>query len=895
MALLDLLIQPPRLPRAVPRPRVSKAVLRAGVEPGRLLIAPSGSGKTVAATQALHAAGTDSRTGWCRLAPGASGGADLVELVVRALGAPIDDVGMGTLQRAAVILEAIGDHPTTLVIDDYDLGRPEECDAVLAEVLALVGPDCRIVVCSAARPAGLVGRASVGDLRVVGPVDLTFTEQEVADLLVLLGHDPSAAAELRAASGGWATAVAMLSEAGTRLGTDGPTTAAAVDLLLDQARLGEMDATGDSARLDVLAALALLPSVGATELAAAGVAPALVEDLAQGTALLRPIGDRWALLDAVREPLRRRLGPDRQQAVALRLAPVLAVSDPVAAAGALLDAGVGDEAAADILARHASEVTADAVVPLLYRMRPEVRRRLPPLLSEARATVEMDAALAEAELRLARAADARERVEAQVAVGAMLVHRGQLSSACTVLESALRAPRFVAVQAAAAAVGWLALARLWAGDLDGAAATLAPVPTAGRPRGTNDLVEVALGAHLPLQTSPIALWVGAEIALAQGDLATADAGVHRVRGAGWDCAADAVEAQLALARGASEDAAVTAGRAYQVAVTHGGFDLLVAGPVHAWCLARSGRWDEAAAVAEVLRRRLGTVDTCARLQADLIAEACARVAGDQVAVVRHGRAVAATRRLGYAPVEATARRWLGESDNRTNPPAASGLRVELLGPVVLRVEGQAVADGAWRSRKAREVLLLVALAGTSGSSRDEVVEAVWPDREPDRGRTLLRTALAEIRRVLEPARQPGEASRYVSTRGDRLAITGSLDAAEAERHWTESDLAGLVAAWRLFRGPPVADEPYTASLEEFRRRAERLQLDVAHALVSATSSEPGSEPGSDVVVAAAEHVLAAEPWRTELAQEVARACRARGDDMAAARIERLLGSSGPPQ
>lgn len=186
MALLDVLTRPPLLPRAVERARLH-ARLSEGDEPGCLVVAPAGSGKTVAAAQLLQdAARRDVRGAWCRCVPGASGGDDLVRLVAAALGCEAADPGATPLERAATVLDALGDGPVVLVVDDYDLAHPEECDAVLAEVLALAPPGCRIVVCSATRPVGLLGRASVGQVRVVGADELAFTEPEVGALLTLL-------------------------------------------------------------------------------------------------------------------------------------------------------------------------------------------------------------------------------------------------------------------------------------------------------------------------------------------------------------------------------------------------------------------------------------------------------------------------------------------------------------------------------------------------------------------------------------------------------------------------------------------------------------------------------------------------------------------------------------
>jgi DNA-binding SARP family transcriptional activator len=272
-----------------------------------------------------------------------------------------------------------------------------------------------------------------------------------------------------------------------------------------------------------------------------------------------------------------------------------------------------------------------------------------------------------------------------------------------------------------------------------------------------------------------------------------------------------------------------------------------------------------------------------------------------VAAAHHARAIATTRRLGYAPVEAVARRWLPEPEPAPEPNAADpegrplgpttaerGLAVDVLGPVVVTVDGHPIDDRAWRSRKAREVLVLLALAGDGGRRRDEVIEAVWPDRDPAKGRGLLRTALADIRRILEPQRPPGEPSRFLTGHGDRLLLDARTDLAAAERLQAGGDARDRAAAWALFRDDLVADDPYAGSLDDARRTAEQLRADVAEAVVRSMTA-PGATADPGVLVAAAAHLVGREPWREDLAGPVAAACRRAGDEVAAARAERLLG------
>lgn len=91
---------------------------------------------------------------------------------------------------------------------------------------------------------------------------------------------------------------------------------------------------------------------------------------------------------------------------------------------------------------------------------------------------------------------------------------------------------------------------------------------------------------------------------------------------------------------------------------------------------------------------------------------------------------------------------------RTDPPPT--LTVALLGRFSVTIGERTVPPGAWRLRKARSLLKLLALAPDHRLHRDQLVDALWPGLPPARGDNNLRKALHVARRALGTADPAGE-------------------------------------------------------------------------------------------------------------------------------------------
>jgi predicted ATPase/DNA-binding SARP family transcriptional activator/tetratricopeptide (TPR) repeat protein len=79
---------------------------------------------------------------------------------------------------------------------------------------------------------------------------------------------------------------------------------------------------------------------------------------------------------------------------------------------------------------------------------------------------------------------------------------------------------------------------------------------------------------------------------------------------------------------------------------------------------------------------------------------------------------------------------------------AANLRIRLLGGFSAEVDGAPVPDGAWRLRKARALVKLVALEPGHRVHRDVVCELLWPDRDAAAAANNLHQALHAARAAL---------------------------------------------------------------------------------------------------------------------------------------------------
>jgi DNA-binding SARP family transcriptional activator len=177
---------------------------------------------------------------------------------------------------------------------------------------------------------------------------------------------------------------------------------------------------------------------------------------------------------------------------------------------------------------------------------------------------------------------------------------------------------------------------------------------------------------------------------------------------------------------------------------------------------------------------------------------------------------------------------LTPNDRRRVVNLASGpapLRIQCLGPLQVTVGSDVVDVRALKKRKSGQLLALL-LTQDGPFPREQVIERLWPDLDPQAADTSLRVTLHHLRRLLEPHLGGGRSkSRYIQSEGGLIwfsrqpEVQIDLDQFRAALEQGDEALAAgnittaaaaYEAACRLYRGDLAADEPYSTALEDVR-------------------------------------------------------------------------------
>ncbi len=162
------------------------------------------------------------------------------------------------------------------------------------------------------------------------------------------------------------------------------------------------------------------------------------------------------------------------------------------------------------------------------------------------------------------------------------------------------------------------------------------------------------------------------------------------------------------------------------------------------------------------------------------------------------------------------------------------LSISLLGAFSVALGEDVVAEDAWRLRKAKTLIKLLALAPEQRMHSDRVVELLWPDRAPDSARNNLHQAIFAARRALGTVGAEGH--RCLELRDDVLVLCAEdpvrIDAISFEeaaaRAREQGDVGGFRAALDSYGGELLPEDRYeewTASQREALREL-RLGLGI---------------------------------------------------------------------
>jgi LuxR family maltose regulon positive regulatory protein len=190
------------------------------------------------------------------------------------------------------------------------------------------------------------------------------------------------------------------------------------------------------------------------------------------------------------------------------------------------------------------------------------------------------------------------------------------------------------------------------------------------------------------------------------------------------------------------------------------------------------------------------------------------------------------KRLSPTPIERKARPAIGIVPSMTSKRR---IRCYTLGRADVEIDGRLLTSGEWKTQTARELWFYLLSHGPV--SRDQIIEALWPDSEAAKGQGALYTTVHRVRRALDPD--------CLERRGDLWNVAPGLriwtDDQEFEEiaiqfrvtkleDLTAENLSAAAAAVKLYQGPYLRSLDFSW-VDGRRRRLELLYLRLLRTLI----------------------------------------------------------------
>jgi DNA-binding SARP family transcriptional activator len=170
----------------------------------------------------------------------------------------------------------------------------------------------------------------------------------------------------------------------------------------------------------------------------------------------------------------------------------------------------------------------------------------------------------------------------------------------------------------------------------------------------------------------------------------------------------------------------------------------------------------------------------------------------------------------------------------------SSLEIHLLGHFRLLVDGQAVDERSFTRRKPKLLIKLLALQPNHQLHREQAMELLWPDSDPDSATNNLYKAIHMVRHALEPALKSAADSHFILTQGQQILLRAP------ERLWIDveafeealdlaiedQNTAAFESALAFYVSDLLAEDRYedwaATKREQLRGRYQDLLAKLAH-------------------------------------------------------------------
>jgi LuxR family maltose regulon positive regulatory protein len=216
----------------------------------------------------------------------------------------------------------------------------------------------------------------------------------------------------------------------------------------------------------------------------------------------------------------------------------------------------------------------------------------------------------------------------------------------------------------------------------------------------------------------------------------------------------------------------------------------------------------------------------------------------------------------------------------STPPVP--LCIRALGPLSIAAGEVALTHAQWRSRRARRLFEYLLTQRFRWVPRDAVLEALWPESDPDRAHNNLRQTVHLLRAALEPAVAQPEHAHYIVCRDEACRLQPgegyAYDVEDFERHLSQAEVARragqlaaaekhLAAAVSLYQGDFLTESLY----EEFAvSEREELRERLLHAMRQLVDIHASARRWEEAIPLC-RRALAMDPYDEEVCAHLLRA------------------------
>lgn len=189
---------------------------------------------------------------------------------------------------------------------------------------------------------------------------------------------------------------------------------------------------------------------------------------------------------------------------------------------------------------------------------------------------------------------------------------------------------------------------------------------------------------------------------------------------------------------------------------------------------------------------------------------------------------------------------------------AQPLIVHALGDFEVRQGGRQIPARAWRQRKAGELMRLLLISPRRCLYREQILEAIWPEKPSSSANALLHQTTSALRRILEPELPDRFPSRYLQVEEGKICLClppGSW--VDIEQFEQEIKAENWQAAVELYRDGLFPEDIYAAWAIPRREYFNNLYLRALLVLAHRRLSEGKARETIDLCT----KILEKDPWQ----------------------------------